>query len=53
MVNAVKERILAPKDIIILVEDIRWLCSYFTSFVFYCCREDNKDADVIAKKAHM
>lgn len=53
VVNAVKGRIPVPKYIINLVEDIRRLCLYFKNIVLnYCCREDNKDADVIAKKTH-
>lgn len=54
VVKAVNRNSVVPKDIINLVEDIKWLSSYFTEFVLeYCSREDNKQADEIAKKAHM
>lgn len=54
MVKAVNRKSVVPKDIINLVEDVRWLFSYFTDFVLeYCSRDDNKQADEITKKAHM
>lgn len=54
MVNAVNEKNLVSKDIINLVEDIKWLCLYFSNFVLdFCGRDKNKDPDGIAKNAHM
>lgn len=52
VVNTLKGKISIPKEIINLVEDIRGLCCYFKDFVLeYCCRNNNRDADVIAKMA--
>lgn len=52
VVNAVKGKIPIPKEIITLVEDIRGLCCYFKDFVLeYCYRNNNMEADVIAKMA--
>lgn len=43
MVKEVNKNSIVSKNIINLVEDIRWLSSYFTEFVLeYCSREDNK-----------
>lgn len=54
VVNAVNEKNLVSKDIINLVEDIKWLCLYFSNFVLdFCGRDKNKDPDGIAKNAHM
>lgn len=42
-VNAVYRKMTVLKDIINLVEDIRWLCSYFKDFVLeYCYRNTNR-----------
>lgn len=52
VVTAMKEKIPVSKDIINLVEDIRKLCCYFKDFVLeYCYRNNNMEADVIAKMA--
>lgn len=54
VVNAVKGKITGLKDIINLVKGIKWLSVYFNDFVLeYCCKNANKEADVITKNAHM
>lgn len=54
VVNAVNKKMIVPKDIINLVEDMRWLYSYFTEFMLdYCIRNDNKEADDTAKRTHL
>lgn len=53
VVNALKRKMTVPKDILILVKDIKWLSVYFKVFVLkYCYRNDNREADIIAKKTH-
>lgn len=54
VVNAVKGKVTVPKVIINLVEHIRWLSVCFNVFELdYYCRDDNREADVIVKKAHV
>lgn len=43
-----------PKAIIDLMEDIKWLFSYFKVFVLeYYCRNVNKEADATARNVNM
>lgn len=52
VINAVKRNMI--KDILNLVEDIKWLSVCFNGFVLdYCCRNDNREDDVIVKKVHV
>lgn len=54
MINAVKEKKAVSKDIFNLVEDIRWLSVYFNKFVLnYCRKDDNREADIVVKNAHL
>lgn len=42
------------KDIVNLVEDIRWVCLYFKNFVLkYCYRNINKKVDKLVMKVYM
>lgn len=52
IVNTVNGKVTILKDILNLVEDIRRLSVCFTDFnLDYCVRADNRDADLIVKKA--
>lgn len=52
--NAISGKIGVPKDIIKLVEDIRYLLTNFMeSRLEYCNRTVNRNVDVLAKMAHL
>lgn len=54
VVNTINGRTGIPKDIIILVEDIRCLLNHFKdSRLEYYCKRISRDADALAKLANM
>lgn len=54
VVNIINGRIAVPKEIINLVEDITSLLLYFKETrIEYCSRIINRDADTLAKRAHI
>lgn len=54
MINSIHENIEVPKDIVNLVEDVKYLLSHLRdSKVEYCSRLTNRDTDVLAKNGHL
>lgn len=52
MINAIQGKILAPKNIINLIEGIRSLIQVKDISINYCNRVCNRNADRIARNAH-
>lgn len=52
-VKVMNRKMTVLKDIINLVEVIRWLYSYFHRVCVEILQNDNKEADEIAEKAHL